>query len=49
MWVMIGESFPLKIRGLGNSFGAAVNWAANWVVSLTFLPLLSFLEQVKFS
>lgn len=47
MWVMIGESFPLKIRGLGNSFGAAVNWAANWVVSLTFLPLLSFFGTGK--
>lgn len=41
MWVMIGESFPLNIRGLGNSFGAVVNWGANYVVSLTFLPLLS--------
>lgn len=47
MWVMIGESFPLKIRGLGNSFGAAVNWAANWVVSLTFLLLLSFFGTGK--
>lgn len=47
MWVMIGESFPLRIRGLGNSFGAAVNWAANWIVSLTFLPLLSFFGTGK--
>lgn len=36
MWVMIGESFPLNIRGLGNSFGAVVNWTANTIVSLTF-------------
>ncbi|HEY4399690.1 MAG TPA: sugar porter family MFS transporter [Lactobacillaceae bacterium] len=41
MWVMIGESFPLNIRGLGNSFGAVVNWSANTVVSLTFPTLLS--------
>ncbi|WP_374286525.1 sugar porter family MFS transporter [Lactococcus sp.] len=47
MWVMIGESFPLNIRGLGNSFGAVVNWAANFVVSLTFLPLLSFFGTGK--
>lgn len=40
MWVMIGESFPLNIRGLGNSFGAVVNWTANTIVSLTFPPLL---------
>lgn len=41
MWVMISESFPLNIRGLGNSFGAVVNWTANTIVSLTFPPLLS--------
>ena len=42
MWVMIGESFPLNIRGLGNSFGSVVNWTANTIVSLTFPPLLNF-------
>ncbi|MHB9627934.1 sugar porter family MFS transporter [Weissella cibaria] len=41
MWVMIGESFPLNIRGLGNSFGSVVNWTANTIVSLTFPPLLN--------
>jgi MFS family permease len=40
MWVMIGESFPLNIRGLGNSFGAVVNWAANFAVSQSFPMLL---------
>lgn len=39
MWVMIGEMFPLSIRGLGNSFGSVINWAANAIVSLTF-PVL---------
>lgn len=29
MWVMIGEAFPLSIRGLGNSFGAVINWIGN--------------------
>lgn len=47
MWVMIGESFPLNIRGLGNSFGAMVNWIANFIVSLTFLPLLEFFGAGK--
>ena len=42
MWTMIGEMFPLNIRGLGNSFSAGVNWTANMIVSLTFPPLLSF-------
>ncbi|KZL36001.1 sugar porter family MFS transporter [Secundilactobacillus collinoides] len=40
MWVMIGEAFPLNIRGLGNSFGACINWFANFCVSETFTPLL---------
>ncbi|WP_461240151.1 sugar porter family MFS transporter [Paucilactobacillus sp. N302-9] len=40
MWVMIGEAFPLNIRGLGNSFGAVINWAANFAVSQTFPMLL---------
>lgn len=42
MWVMIGEVFPLSIRGLGNSFASVINWSANMVVSLTFPPLLNF-------
>ena len=42
MWVMIGEVFPLNIRGLGNSFSSVVNWGANMLVSLTFPPLLNF-------
>ena len=42
MWVMIGEVFPLNIRGLGNSFASVINWGANMIVSLTFPPLLDF-------
>ncbi|AZZ60830.1 sugar porter family MFS transporter [Oenococcus sp. UCMA 16435] len=42
MWVMIGEVFPLNIRGLGNSFSSVINWAANLAVSLTFPSLLDF-------
>lgn len=42
MWVMIGEVFPLNIRGLGNSFSSVVNWSANMIVSLTFPPLLNY-------
>ena len=42
MWVMIGEVFPLNIRGLGNSFSSVINWTANMIVSLTFPSLLDF-------
>lgn len=45
MWVMIGEIFPLNIRGLGNSFGSLVNWSANAIVSVTFPSLLSILGK----
>jgi sugar porter (SP) family MFS transporter len=41
MWVMIGEVFPLNIRGLGNSFSSVINWSANMIVSLTFPTLLN--------
>ncbi|KFI68426.1 sugar porter family MFS transporter [Bifidobacterium magnum] len=40
MWIMIGEAFPLNVRGLGNSFASAVNWTANAIVSVTFPFLL---------
>lgn len=43
MWIMIGEMFPLHIRGLGNSFGSTINWLANAVVSLTFPYLLNLM------
>lgn len=42
MWVMIGEVFPLKIRGLGVGFASVINWTANMIVSLTFPVLLNF-------
>ncbi|KOF55784.1 MULTISPECIES: sugar porter family MFS transporter [Clostridium] len=42
MWIMVGEVFPLNIRGLGNSFSSVINWAANMLVSLTFPTLLNY-------
>lgn len=40
-WLMISEIFPLSIRGLGMSFATAVQWGANFVVSMTFLTILN--------
>ena len=40
-WVLIGEVFPLNVRGLGTSLCSATNWAANMLVSLTFPTMLS--------
>jgi sugar porter (SP) family MFS transporter len=36
MWIMIGEIFPLKVRGLGAGISSVSNWTANLVVALVF-------------
>ena len=41
-WLIIAEIFPSHIRGLGMSLAAAIQWAANLVVSMTFLSLVSY-------
>ena len=38
-WLMIAEIYPLRIRGRAMSLATFANWAANWIVTLTF-PLL---------
>lgn len=42
-WLMISEIYPLNIRGLAMSVATAVQWAANFVVSMTFLSILNFI------
>jgi sugar porter (SP) family MFS transporter len=39
-WVLISEIYPLRVRGTGEGVASFVNWAANFVVSLTFLSLI---------
>ncbi|MDR1696550.1 MAG: sugar porter family MFS transporter [Endomicrobium sp.] len=46
MWIMIGEVFPLKVRGLGVGVSSVANWTANLLVALTF-PF--FLEKIGYS
>ena len=43
VWLMISEIFPLGVRGLGTSLAAGSNWAANFLVAITFLSLLDAL------
>lgn len=38
-WLIISEIFPLSIRGRAMSFVTAVQWLANFIVSMTFLSL----------
>lgn len=40
-WLMIGEVFPLRVRGAGMSVSTVANWTANFVVAVTFLSLTS--------
>ena len=41
MWVLLGEMFPNEIRGAALAISGATNWAANFTVTVTFLPLLT--------
>lgn len=43
MWVLLGEMFPNRMRGAALSVSGASNWVANFVVTVTFLPLLNAL------
>ncbi|MCU1681710.1 MAG: iolT [Amycolatopsis sp.] len=36
LWVLLGEMFPLRIRGAALAVGTAANWVANWVVTVSF-------------
>ena len=40
------ELFPLSIRSLGSSLSTATNWGSNFLVGLTFLPMMEFLTPV---
>lgn len=40
---MQSELFPLHVRSLGSGLATATNWTANFVVGLTFLPLMGLL------
>ena len=37
------ELFPLSVRSLGSGFATSINWGANFIVGLTFLPMMQLL------
>jgi sugar porter (SP) family MFS transporter len=39
-WLLIAEIYPLTIRGAAMSVATIANWAANFVVTISFLTLL---------
>ena len=38
------ELFPLSVRSLGSSIATATNWGSNFVIGLTFLPMMEILS-----
>lgn len=38
------ELFPLNVRSLGSGLATATNWGSNFVVGLTFLPMMEWMS-----
>ncbi|KAN0085098.1 General substrate transporter [Elaphomyces granulatus] len=38
------ELFPLRVRSLGSALATATNWGSNFLVGLTFLPMMEMLS-----
>jgi len=41
MWVLLGEMFPNRIRGAALAVSGATNWVTNFLVTVSFLPLVA--------
>lgn len=41
VWILLGEIFPLKVRGAAAGLAATVLWAVNLAISLSFPPLVT--------
>ena len=44
-WLLIAEIYPLNVRGRAMSVATVANWAANFLITLTFLTLVGILDQ----
>lgn len=40
-WLLISEIYPTQVRGPAMSIATLANWAANFVVTISFLTLLN--------
>jgi SP family sugar:H+ symporter-like MFS transporter len=43
VWVLLGEMFPNRIRAAALGLAAAAQWAANWLITVTFPALRNML------
>jgi MFS transporter, SP family, sugar:H+ symporter len=43
VWVLLGEMFPNRIRAAALGLAAAAQWAANWLITVTFPSLRDLL------
>jgi sugar porter (SP) family MFS transporter len=44
-WLLISEFYPLRVRGKAMSVATIANWAANFVVTVSFLTLLNAISN----
>lgn len=38
------ELFPLSVRSLGSGLATATNWGSNFIIGLTFLPMMEYIS-----
>jgi MFS transporter, SP family, xylose:H+ symportor len=48
-WVLISEIFPNKIRGQAIAIAVAAQWAANYLISSTYPPMMEFSSGLTYS
>ncbi|ELY88310.1 sugar porter family MFS transporter [Natrialba taiwanensis] len=44
-WLLISEIYPMEVRGIAMGVVTVLNWAANLLISLTFLRLVDVIGQ----
>ncbi len=45
VWLLIAEIFPLRVRGQAASIATMANWAANLVVAVSYLSIISWIGR----
>jgi MFS transporter, SP family, galactose:H+ symporter len=44
-WLLISEIYPLNVRGTAMSLATVANWAANFLIAVTFLSFVNVLTE----